>query len=57
MLEEAMMRMQTCNCQTLPVTHHGQLVGLITAENISEFLTIHSVIGQVRRSSLATRGL
>jgi Zn-dependent protease/predicted transcriptional regulator len=56
MLEVAFLRLQTSNSHTMPVTHHGQLVGLLTADNVGEFLMIQSALGQVR-GSMAARGL
>lgn len=44
MLELALMRLQESGSKTLPVTHGGQLVGLITIENISEYLMIRSAL-------------
>jgi Zn-dependent protease/CBS domain-containing protein len=44
MLESAVMRLQESNSKTLPVTHAGQLVGLITSENITELLMIRSAL-------------
>ncbi len=44
MLEMALMRLQEIGSKTLPVTHGGQLVGLITAENITEYLMIRSAL-------------
>ena len=46
MLKIAFARLQTCGCHTMPVTHHGQLVGLLTSDNIGEFLMIQSALGQ-----------
>lgn len=45
MLEPAFARLQSCNCHTMPVTSRGQLVGLLTADNIGEFLMIQAAIG------------
>jgi CBS domain-containing protein len=42
MLESALARLQQCNCRTLPVVQHGRLVGLITMDNIGEFLMIQA---------------
>jgi Zn-dependent protease/CBS domain-containing protein len=42
MVEAALQRMQENGSKTLPVTHNGQLVGLVTSENITEYLMIHS---------------
>jgi len=44
MLEEVSRKMQTQDCHTLPVVHHGELVGLITMENIGEFMMIRSAL-------------
>ena len=44
MVEMALMRLQEVGSKTLPVTHAGQLVGLITAENITEYLMIRSAL-------------
>lgn len=44
MLETALARLQTCKCHTLPVLHQGQLVGLVTADNVGEFLMIQSAL-------------
>ncbi len=46
MVENALMRIQEAGVPTLPVTHAGQLVGLITSENITEFLMIRSALRQ-----------
>lgn len=44
MIEAALMRFQENGSKTLPVTHNGQLVGLITSENITEYLMIRSAL-------------
>src|SRR5574339_549629 len=44
MVEMALMRLQESGSKTLPVTHSGQLVGLITMENITEYLMIRSAL-------------
>jgi Zn-dependent protease len=44
MIEPAFMRLQSCNCSTLPVTDAGRLVGLLTLENVGEFLSIQSAL-------------
>jgi Zn-dependent protease/predicted transcriptional regulator len=44
MIENALMRLQESGAKTLPVTHASQLVGIITAENITEFLMIRSAL-------------
>ena len=42
MLESALQRMQASGCHTLPVLQNQNLVGLLTAENLGEFLMINN---------------
>ena len=57
MLEPAFTRLQACNCHTMPVISRGQLVGLLTSDNIGEFLMIQAAIGQTRsQNSSLPRG-
>lgn len=44
MLDKAFARLQQCRCHTLPVTHGGQLVGLVTMDNLGEFLRIQAAL-------------
>jgi Zn-dependent protease len=44
MIEMVLTRLQESGSKTLPVTHGGQLVGLITSENITEYLMIRSAL-------------
>jgi CBS domain-containing protein len=44
MLEAAMERLQACACRTLPVVHEGRLVGLVTMDNVGEFVLIHAAV-------------
>ncbi|HEX9839197.1 MAG TPA: site-2 protease family protein [Anaerolineales bacterium] len=48
MVETALSRLQESGSKTLPVTHGGRLVGLITSENITEFLMIRSALRTAR---------
>jgi CBS domain-containing protein len=41
-LERALERLQTCRCRTLPVVQGRELVGMLTAEKISELVMIAS---------------
>jgi Zn-dependent protease/CBS domain-containing protein len=43
-LDAAFQRLQDCSCTTLPVLYSGELVGLLTSENLGEFLMIKSAI-------------
>jgi len=54
MVEMALMRLQESGTPVLPVTHAGQLVGVITAENITEFLMIRSAL---KAGSVIPQGL
>ncbi len=51
MLESAFARLQSCDCHTLPAIHRGQLVGLITMENVGEFLAIQAALSGAGRLS------
>jgi CBS domain-containing protein len=51
MVEDALQRIQESGVPALPVTHAGQLVGIVTAENITEYLMIRSAL---KRSALTT---
>jgi len=44
MVETALTRIQESGVPALPVTHGGQLVGIITSENITEYLMIRSAL-------------
>lgn len=58
MLEPAFIRLQTCGCHTMPVTYGGSLVGLLTSDNIGEFLMIQSAIKQSRlQANPVVRGM
>jgi Zn-dependent protease len=44
MVERALQRLQESELPALPVLHGGRLVGIITAENITEYLMIRSAL-------------
>ena len=44
MLETAFANLQDCGCHTLPILHDNQLVGLVTMDNIGEFIRIQSTL-------------
>jgi Zn-dependent protease/predicted transcriptional regulator len=46
MAETVFARLQACNCHSLPVVQNGQLVGILTAENVGEFLMIQSALSR-----------
>jgi hypothetical protein len=42
MLETVFARLQGRECHTIPVLEHGALIGLVTMDNVGEFLMIHA---------------
>ena len=42
MLETAFRRVQSCQCHTVPVLRRGELVGLVTMDNVGEFVAIQA---------------
>ena len=48
-MEQVLMRLQESGTPALPVLHHGQIVGLITMENISDYLTIKRALDKAER--------
>lgn len=44
MLEHALLRLQTCECHSLPVVRNGQVVGMLTMDNVGEFLMIQAAL-------------
>jgi Zn-dependent protease len=43
-LDRAFERLQNCEVQTMPVLRNGTLVGILTAENVGEFLMVQSAL-------------
>ena len=44
MLDTAFARLQDCDCHTIPILHQSQLVGLLTMDNVGEFIRIQSLL-------------
>lgn len=44
MLDTAFAKLQDCNCHTLPVTHENRLVGLLTMDNLGEYMRIQAAM-------------
>jgi Zn-dependent protease len=47
-LESAFIKLNSCNCSTILVLKNGQLTGLLTAENVGEFVKIQTALGKVQ---------
>lgn len=56
MLDTIVPRLQECQCRTLPVTHNGRLVGLMTMDNIGEFILIQSALKASQGKALKMDG-
>jgi predicted transcriptional regulator len=55
MLEGAVQRLQASGCPALPVVQDGKLVGVLTMENVGEFMMVHSALRANRaRATQAT---
>ena len=54
MLETAFQRLQGCECRALPVYRLGRLAGLLTADNVGEFLMIQSALTSLQKSRRAS---
>ena len=44
MLESAFAKLKDCNCHTLPVVLNGQLAGLLTMDNVGEYMRIQAAL-------------
>jgi Zn-dependent protease/CBS domain-containing protein len=44
MLDQAVREIQGCGCRSMPVEHNGELVGMLTMENVGEFMMIQSAL-------------
>jgi Zn-dependent protease len=55
MLETAFRRLQSSGCSTIPVVQRGELAGLLTSDNVGEFLMIQAALGKTPRLPAAIR--
>jgi Zn-dependent protease/predicted transcriptional regulator len=44
MLDSVFARLEGCNCHAIPVVRQGSLVGMLTMENVGEFLAIRTAL-------------
>ena len=52
MLDTIFPRLQNCQCHTLPVTRNGRLIGLMTMDNVGEFILIQSALKALQEKTL-----
>ena len=57
MLEPAVQVLQRCGCRSLPVQHEGQLVGMLTLENVGELMMIRSAMRKAEHVAGAAKPL
>src|ERR1017187_519031 len=55
MLEQAVQVLKRCGCRALPVEHNGELLGMLTLENVGEFMMIHSAMRRGEQAAGTTR--
>jgi CBS domain-containing protein len=46
-VEEVLARLKSCNCQALPVVRARRLLGVLTLENVGEFMMVRTALGGV----------
>ena len=54
MAETVLARLQESNCPSMPVLHRSKLVGILTAENLGEFLMIQTALNHGKPALAAT---
>jgi Zn-dependent protease/predicted transcriptional regulator len=57
MLEQAVQVLRRCGCRSLPVVHNGELVGMLTMENVGEFMMIQSARRHAQQAETAARAI
>lgn len=46
MLDVAFQRLQQCRCRVMPVIQNGMVVGLLTMDNVGEFMSVQSALNK-----------
>ena len=54
MAEDVLLRLQSSKCPSMPVMQQGKVVGILTSENIGEFLMIHAALKGSKPEQAAT---
>ncbi|MEO6445082.1 MAG: site-2 protease family protein [Gemmatimonadaceae bacterium] len=49
-MENVLEQLQGCSCRTVPVLRSGMLVGLVTMENVGEFLSVQAALHKTVRT-------
>jgi Zn-dependent protease len=57
MLESAMQQLQECACHTMPVVRGDRIVGLLTMDNVGEFVAIQAALGGRRGAAAQAQGM
>jgi predicted transcriptional regulator len=57
MLEHAVQVLRQGGFRSVPVEHDGELVGMLTLENVGEFMMIHSAIRQAKQKLEAPKAI
>ena len=50
MLDDAMARLQGCECSALPVVRQGRVLGIVTMENIGELMMLNDALRAPKRA-------
>ena len=55
MVESVLARLHEDDCKVLPVTENGELVGILTTENLGEYMMIQTALGEAARGKRPKR--
>jgi Zn-dependent protease/predicted transcriptional regulator len=55
MVESVLARLQEDDCRVLPVTRDGELIGVLTTENLGEYILIQTALGETARGQRTSR--